>query len=194
MQAAYRFASERQLPNLAAAALCDLAEIGQQQGDKENARAALDRGVALLEGRETPEASSVRIRLYNRLGRLELEEGNMAGAIAVFTQALSLAERLEDRYQEAGLLGNLGGAYARRGAMDRALHFTERAQRASDALGDQIGYARQSFNLALLHLGLKHKDRAEGLLRTSYNAARSAGWREGLAMSTAALGKLGARL
>jgi len=194
VQAAYHFATERQLPNLAAAALCDLAEIGQQQGDKENARAALDRGVALLEGRETPEASSVRIRLYNRLGRLELEEGNMAGAIAVFTQALSLAERLEDRYQEAGLLGNLGGAYARRGAMDRALHFTERAQRASDALGDQIGYARQSFNLALLHLGLKHKDRAEGLLRTSYNAARSAGWREGLAMSTAALGKLGARL
>ncbi|NOY93399.1 MAG: protein kinase [Deltaproteobacteria bacterium] len=192
VQAAYRFAADRELPNLAAAALCDLAEIGQKRGDKALAREALDRGVAMLEGRETPEASAVRIRLYNRLGRLELEEGNMAGAIAVFTQALSLAERMEDRYQEAGLLGNLGGAYARRGAMDRALHFTERAQRASDALGDQIGYARQSFNLAILHLGLKHKERAEGLLRTSYHAARSAGWREGLAMSTAALSKLGA--
>lgn len=194
MQAALSYAEKKGHVEVAADACGDLAEAAESRGDRDGAGELLRRGLAMIEARETRDAAAVRLQLYNRLGRLELQSGDFSGAVARFTQALSLAERLEDRYQTAGLFGNLGGAYARRGEMDRAVHYTERALRASEAIGDQIGIARQSFNLALLRLSAGQRTTARQLLRGSYDAARRAGWREGLAMSAAATAKLdGAR-
>jgi tetratricopeptide (TPR) repeat protein len=192
IESAYAFAEKRGFVAVAAEACGDLADAEEAAGKHDEATSVLKRGLDLLAGSEDAAASLVRIQLYNRLGRLDLRKGNVAGAIALFTQALDLAERLKDRHQSAGLLGNLGGTYAKQGQMDRALHFTERALRESEEIGDPIGVARQSFNLALLRLSLGHTDAARKLLRSSHDAATRAGWREGLAMSTAALAKVGA--
>ena len=148
----------------------------------------------LIEGRSDPEALMVRVQLYNRMGRLELEADNVSRSIALFAQALDLAESAHDRYQAAGLMGNLGGAYARQQDSARAIYFTERALRTSEELGDQIGVARQSFNLALLRLSVGHLDNARKLLKSAYEASCRAGWHEGLDMTRAAITKLGEAL
>ena len=191
LEAALKYAYKMGFATVAAQAYGDLAQDADQRGDREQAMDFLQRGLGFVEDRQDKEARRVRIQLYNKLGRLELQADNMSGAVALFTQALSLADDIKDRYQAAGLLGNLGGAYARRGEMNRALNFTERALRASEALGDQIGVARQSYNLALIRLAGGNRGAARQLLHSSYDAARRSGWRDGLAMSTAALATLG---
>jgi len=190
VRAALSFAEHRGYATVAAEACSDLADAADGEGDGAAAKELLERGVKLIEAREDPEALAVRIQLYNRLGRQELKANNFGSAIALFTQALALADRCGDRYQGAGLLGNLGGAYARRGDMERALHFTEQALRASEAIGDQIGVSRQSFNLGLLRLAVHQAPLARKLLQSSHDAARRAGWREGIAMSRAGLAKI----
>jgi hypothetical protein len=87
-------------------------------------------------------------------------------------------------------MGNLGGAYAQQQESAKALYFTERALQESEELGDQIGIARQSFNLALLRLSVGQVDNARSLLKSSYEASCRSGWHEGLAMSRAAMSKL----
>jgi len=191
IETALNFAEKRGDAVVAAQSCVDLADAAEQAGEPDGAITSLQRGLDLIEGMRDTEAVTVRIQLFNRLGRLELEANNLSRAIALFAQALDLAEAEQDRYQAAGLLGNLGGAYARQQDSAKALHFTEQARRLSEELGDQIGIARQSFNLALIRLSLGHVESARTLLKQSYEAACRSGWHEGIAMSQAAIAKLG---
>lgn len=175
----------------AAKAAVDLADAAERAGDREGRGQALKKGISLLEGKDKTTAAKVWIQLYNRMGRLEAETKNLPRAVALFAQALELAEQQEDHYQSAGLLGNLGGAYAQMQDAAKAIHYTERALRASENLGDQIGIARQSFNLALLRLTTGQRQTAKDLLRSCHEAASRAGWQEGLTMCGAAMAKLG---
>jgi tetratricopeptide (TPR) repeat protein len=190
IQATLDFAEKRGDINVAAQACVDLADAAEMAGDMDEAEASLRRGLELIQGYTDPEAVTVRVQLYNRLGRLELEAGHLSRAIALFAEALELAESAKDRYQAAGLMGNLGGAYAQQQESAKALYFTERALQESEELGDQIGIARQSFNLALLRLSVGQVDNARSLLKSSYEASCRSGWHEGLAMSRAAMSKL----
>ena len=190
LESTLTFAEQRGDVAVAVKTCIDLVEAADKVGERAQTAEYLRRGLELIDRLEPNELPASRIQLYNRLGRLELEQGNCARAIATFAQALDLTKRYEDRYQEAGLLGNLGGAYARQKEMDKALHFTERALRASEELGDFLGIARQSFNLALLKLSTGQTDSSRELLRRSHQAAGRAGWVEGLEMSQAALDKL----
>ena len=191
IETALNFAEKRGDVVVAAQACVDLADASEQAGEIDGAITSLQQGLDLIEGMTAAQAVTVRIQLFNRLGRLELEANNLSRAIALFAQALDLAEAAQDRYQAAGLLGNLGGAYARQHDTAKALHFTEQAKRLSEELGDQIGIARQSFNLALIRLNLGHVESARTLLKQSYEAACRSGWHEGIAMSQAAIAKLG---
>jgi len=184
------FAEKHGHRSLAADSCAALADVLERANESARVPAVLRRGLELIEGSDDAAVVPVRIQLVNRLGRCELQAGNLAPAIALFTQALDLAERTNDRYQAAGLLGNLGGAYSRKGEPTTAMQFTTRALQASERLGDPIGVARQSFNLAVLHAATGQTQSARQLLRSSFEAARRAGWREGLAMSTAALARL----
>jgi tetratricopeptide (TPR) repeat protein len=190
LESTLSFTEQRGDVAIAVKTCIDLVEAAELGGDQMQMAEYLRRGLELLDSLDPNELVTARIQLFNRLGRLELERGNEARAIATFAQALDLAERDEDRYQEAGLLGNLGGAYARQKEMAKALYFTERALRASEELGDFLGIARQSFNLALLKLSTGQAGPARDLLRNSREAAGRAGWAEGLAMSQAAIEKL----
>jgi tetratricopeptide (TPR) repeat protein len=192
LESTLNFAEQRGDVAIAVKTCIDLVEAAELGGDQLQMAEFLRRGLELLNSLDPNELVTARIQLFNRLGRLELERGNVARAIATFAQALDLAERDEDRYQAAGLLGNLGGAYARQKEMEKALYFTERALRASEELGDFLGIARQSFNLALLKLSTGQPGPARDLLRNSREAAGRAGWAEGLAMSQAAIEKLSA--
>lgn len=194
IEATYEFAVRRGAYNVAAQACLDLAEAAERTGDDELATRSLQKGLKLVEGRDTRDTAKVWIQLYNRLAKLQLRSNEPTKAIALFAQALDLAEQCKDHYQAAGLLGNLGGAYVRIKDTPKAIHYIERALRASENLGDQIGISRQSYNLALLRLSTGQTDMAHRLLRSSFDAASRAGWQEGLSMSRAAMAKLGLRV
>lgn len=190
LEASLSFSRRRGLRLNAAKVHGDLAELADGEGKPEEAHQQLSDALELIDGMDGRDFLALRIQLYNRLGRIKLQEQKMVEAIAIFAQALSISEHIGDRFQSSGLLGNLGGAYAHTGDHERAIHFTERALRESEALGDQMGIARQSFNLALLWLSVGQPERARTLLQNGYDASRRAGWREGLAMNTAALAKM----
>ncbi len=192
MRKALTFAERQGHAEVVAHACGDLAEEAERRGDLEEATRLLQRGLALAQEVRGAEALRARVQLYNRLGRLQVREEDLAGAAASFSQALTLAEETGDRYRVAGLLGNLGAVFARRGETDKAVRFMERALRAAEAVGDPIGLARQSFNLGLLRLQLGQHREARRLLHTSREAARRAGWREGMALSEAAAARIDA--
>ncbi len=187
------FAQRQGHATVVADACGDLAEEAERRGELDRATELLRRGLEMARRAEGPEAQRACIPLYNRLGRIQVRNADLAGAAASFTQALSLAEESRDRYQAAGLLGNLGAVFAQRGETEKALRFMERALRAAEAIGDPIGTARQSFNLGMLRLQLGQTEEARRLLHTSREAARRAGWQEGLALSEAATARLEAQ-
>ncbi|MBI2897466.1 MAG: protein kinase [Deltaproteobacteria bacterium] len=170
---------------------CDLAELATASGDIAAASARLLKGLEVVEGERAEEALPVLGRLLSGLGRAQLELGNLDRAVSFFSQALELAERTDDQVHAAGLLGNIGGIYARRREAAKARAFTERALKMSEEIGDRLGVARQSYNLATILLLEKQADDARMSFGRAYDAARRIGWREGMAMSSAALERMG---
>jgi tetratricopeptide (TPR) repeat protein len=152
-----------------------------------NLRMALE----LLKSASDSGELEMRMRVLKRLGRLEQRARNYGAAISIFAEALDLAERRQDRYEVAGLLGNLGSIYARQADMERAQELTERALRESHEVGDMVGVARQTYNLALIRLRTGQEEPARDLLLESRSIALRAGWRRGIAMCEAALNQLG---
>jgi tetratricopeptide (TPR) repeat protein len=191
IQSALEIATRDGDTSVASQACLDLYDAAEKTGDETLTELALDRGLRLINSAGAKDLGTVWIQLFNRLGKRELAKDAPSRAIALFARALDLAEQHNDRYQAAGLLGNLGGAYARLKDLAKAIHYLERALRASEELGDQIGIARQSYNLALIRLTTGQELDARQLLRYSHEAASRAGWQEGVTMCKAAMAKLG---
>ena len=77
-----------------------------------------------------------RVDVLNRLARAT--QGNSPReAIAYASEALELAERVDDRKGEALALNNLGIAHYRLAEYDEALGFYERSLQRAERLGDR---------------------------------------------------------
>jgi tetratricopeptide (TPR) repeat protein len=176
--------------SIAAEACSDLADAEEGASDLEKAKEAVKRGLLLLGNRRDGPTLAVKLKLSKRAGRFEQRGGNHVAAIALFSQALEVAEKLKDHYEIAGLLGNLGSAYARQKDLGKAVEYAKRAVRASAALGDIKGLARQRFNLALVRLASGQTDQARELLGQGKAAALRSGWLKGVAMCEKALAQL----
>jgi len=92
------------VPDGEAKALNQLGLVYQETGEKSKSAAALNAALSI----ERAQHSTTQYATLNNLGDLERYFGDARKAEPLYRQALTLAEKVGDRYQEASILHNLG--------------------------------------------------------------------------------------
>ena len=133
--------------NLQAQMLSRIAELDMASGELDDARAALDKALALALESADPAAQYTAL---NGLGKLHLVLAQWPAAHRRYEDALALAQAVGDRRWQGGLHGNLGVIERLLGRPDDALsHFTSAAAMARE-LGDRQWEGNARCNLGLL--------------------------------------------
>ncbi len=135
--------------------------LALQQGDYDQARAALERGVALahVSGDTRAIASGL-----NRLGNTFLYQGDYGRAAAAYEESVTLRRALDDWPGLASTLSNLGLLALAQGASERAVAFLEESLALRQELGDSQGVANALNNLGAILRERGVYDRAAPLL------------------------------
>jgi tetratricopeptide (TPR) repeat protein len=113
-------------------------EIHQHQGDVEKAAESFDRAIALLhriaddpdtEGRDS------HCPVYEPLGRYPKAFHDHALAMAIGTEVLAIARKLQDRFSECRVLGSMGSIHRQAGYLREALEHLQAALSLVQAIG-----------------------------------------------------------
>jgi len=152
-----------------------------------------DRGEeALALAGELVTATEQRVRAsgHNMRGTvlLKLERGKEAEHD--FRTALELSRASKEVILEGKALGNLAALLCREGKYAEAAGCAEQALALTRRTGDRLGEAKQTFNLAAITELRGSLREARQLFQASYELARAIRFREGSAMSAAALDRL----
>ena len=149
--------------------LCNLGVLNTTEGRLDEARAQLERALALGDVLGQP---LLLIRAHNGLGAAANDQGDSAGAGEHWQAALALARQTGDQRWEGGLLGNLAGLALGQGRHAQARADFSEALALARATGDRRWEGNVSCNLGLLdhEMGrpveaLQHLDVALGIAR-----------------------------
>ena len=123
------------------------------------------------------------------LGTLYRSAGDRDRAIALFEAALTVAQRTDRLDVVLDALGNLGSAL-RHHDPSRAKKYYRTALALSERIGDSLGAANATSNLALLYFDVGDLDTAERLVRDALQRAESLGDRRGTANRLGHLGNI----
>lgn len=128
--------------------LAKAAEHSQRLFATGEALGLLDRAIAILDAHPNAAAENVRLRVREQRGATRAQAGQIDGAVADFEHVIAVARKAGDRIRERDLLIQLGMAYRRGDAYERATACLGSALAASRAMNDD----RHAAN-TLYHLG-----------------------------------------
>ncbi|WP_414514188.1 tetratricopeptide repeat protein [Nostoc sp. PCC 9305] len=101
--------------------------------------------------------------IYNYLGRLKADKGEVDEAIALYNQSLEIFERIGDVQGKATTLHNLGYIYANKGEVDQAIALYNQSLEIKELIGNVQGKAATLHNLAGIYANKGDVDEAIAL-------------------------------
>jgi tetratricopeptide (TPR) repeat protein len=127
---------------------------------------------------------------WNRLGVLQMDIGELDGAVTSFKRTLTLASNLQDRRREAAAIGNLGLIYLKRGDLTAAESSQRKSLALSEQLGSKEGMANSYGNLGLIYKKRGDLDTAEAMLKKALAIAEDSGNKKQQATASGAFGHI----
>jgi CHAT domain-containing protein/tetratricopeptide (TPR) repeat protein len=125
--------------------------------------------------------------VMNALSTLYIYRSEYQKALDIYTPA---HRAVEDPWQTAKRVRNLGAAYYELGEMQKATDYQNQALKLEKLLGDRVGQAYAFLNLAYINHAAKNLSAAEKYYQQSIEAARDAEHPRVIATAQAALGHL----
>ena len=150
--------------------LSNLAIAQAVKGDRDGAKANLDKVKSLLEGMGDRDSLA---NLYNNRGVVAEEQGDFKEALALYREALAIRQQLDTPAKLAESLNNVGYASYQLGQFDDAFVFWQQALALYQKLDDrnrQIGIAQ---DLGLLDIARGHFAAARARMQESLATAES---------------------
>jgi transcriptional regulator with PAS, ATPase and Fis domain/tetratricopeptide (TPR) repeat protein len=160
-EAALVYCSRHDAPLIEAFANFQLLEVAEWTGDYRAAMAHAERAIILGRALRRPD---VLIFATWFLGKARCCAGDLGGALAVLEDGYHLCDRIGDRAWKSRLLNTLGWCFAEIGDLQQAREHNDAGARLAHELGDPEIVANAQINLALNHLALGDRARAEGLI------------------------------
>lgn len=151
-------------------ALLGLGRAMRQAGELDRARGILQNAAKVR--RRTLERPYL-LEIENELGQLEVEASRYRKAAAHYTEALRIAEDLDDDYFRAVLGNNLGVLETLAGRADRAEAFFHRAWRALTDIDENEGRTATNLNIGYLNATRGDLEAARTYLLAARKIARS---------------------
>jgi PAS domain S-box-containing protein len=167
-------------PEVAAAALADLARSTFHLGDFDASRAACRKALTLPTVLHDPDRSWV---FRNIIAASQLQQGDYEAAIETSSAALEERQAAGDRHAETVLLNNIGVAHMYLGDYDPALEFFHRARVIKAELGETDGIADLLANIGDIKHLQGHDEEAIELHREALALRQDAGGDRRIAMS-----------
>ena len=149
-------------PLLAASLHIKEAGLLSSLGDYDPARAAAQRGLALL----PPTPHVLLVAAHENLGVIDFYTGNMAGAVDHWTRGLAIAQRLPHPFKVIDLLNNLGAYHLVAGHWDEAGRLLTEGLTEAQKLGTANHQALFHLNLGILRTWQGEDATAERHLQT----------------------------
>ena len=149
-------------PLLAASLHIKEAGLLSSLGDYDAARAAAQRGLALL----PPTPHVMLVAAHENLGVIDFYTGNMAGAVDHWTRGLAICRRLPHPLKTIDLLNNLGAYHLVAGTWDEAGRLLTEGLTEAQKLGTANHQAHFHLNLGILRTWQGEDATAEGHLQT----------------------------
>ncbi len=131
----------------AAGYLMKAAEHSQRLFATREALGLLDRAIEILDAHPAAATAEVKIRIREQRGATRAQAGQIDGAVADFEHVIAIARAAGDRVRERDLLIQLGMAYRRGDAYERATQCLGEALAASRATGDDRHAADTLYHL-----------------------------------------------
>jgi tetratricopeptide (TPR) repeat protein len=143
---------------------CDIANLRMHLGLSQRAMKDYESALMALSSVQDPETRGI---VLANAATAYVDEGDVETAESFFTEAIKIAQKLQDRVAEATRRGNYGWFLLATGRTQRALSALEYAYKQSEALHLTLPMAVQTDNLGLAHgemgedeLALEHHRRA----------------------------------
>lgn len=162
--------SPEPLPTELAQIQNDMGWVHFQQGDLDEARDRLRRGLALVEDGTAYEIIS---SVYNRLGGISFSKGDLEESSRFVRKSLVLSESIGDLFGAARSFNNLGVLAELRGDWGAAIENFRRSLQLHERIGDPEGVATALGNIGLIHCNQGQYESAEGFLNRSLALARN---------------------
>jgi len=169
---AYRIAVNNRDDAAQANAALDLAENAADLTKYDEAQEHVDKAAALYEKLED---SRGRVEVLNLRGRIEQETGDLGVAERLFTDALRLARKVEDRRLIAYSLHSLGVCDHLLRRVTAARAWLEESLRIRDNMRNQRGVARVVEALALVESAMENHELVLQLIGAARQYRRSSG-------------------
>ncbi|MCP3099688.1 protein kinase [Myxococcus sp. K15C18031901] len=176
-------------PEVEAWVLGERARVREARGDVSGAVELLTQAFQRMGGRPA-RAPDFYWEHLNLLGRLQLRLNQPERARITFTHASDQARAVSSAVGQARALSNLAGLRVFAGEHAAALAELERALVLAEQGGDAQEAARIHYNVGRLLGAQGRAAEARERLERARERARTAGWREGEALATQALGAL----
>ncbi|MBZ0122094.1 MAG: tetratricopeptide repeat protein, partial [Sandaracinaceae bacterium] len=132
------------------------------------------------------------MQVYNALGVLAFDRGDIDASEAWWRAALSESRKIADRHTQSFLLNNLGEAMMAAGRLDEAQAFLLEARDLAYALQDRRMMAEIERNCGLAALK-RGDERAEAILHRALALAEEYGAKEAIGLAHRAIGQLRAQ-
>jgi tetratricopeptide (TPR) repeat protein len=126
--------------------------------------------------------------IYNYLGRLKADKGEVDEAIALYNQSLEIFERIGDVQGKATTLHNLGYIYANKGEVDQAIALYNQSLEIEEPIGNVQGKAVTLHNLGYIYTDKGEVDKAIRLYNQSLEIKERIGDVQGKAATLNDLG------
>lgn len=137
-------------------------QLHRLRGDSERARLYTEEGLALARAMDDKKNAALSLQ---RLGFLQLDEGNIAEARPMFEEGLEFARDLGDKQVLAMLYNALGESARLENELDRAAEHYSMALRFNREAGDRVRQTTNLINLGATALMQGDAERAAGYYR-----------------------------
>ena len=165
-------------PRQGAAAVVRIGDVFYSQGDMEQAKAHYERGLELAAsvtgvfGYNAMNNRNVMAGAHNRLGEIEMEKGNLAGALERYEKSRTLMESMpSEPVSMTVLLNSFGRVYSRMGRSADAMAYHEKALQHGEKLNVPFSVATSLVNISDV---LRDQGKLEGALDSATRAVEIA--------------------
>ena len=168
-------------------ALITLANCAKLKGDFHRALDLVRSALDIAEHNHLPD---IKATCQNICGNIYVSLDNYALGLEYYVQALATLDELNDKFQVAQVMGNIGGVYGYLGNFDQALEYMERALQAHEELGKKSDAAMDMGNIGGVYFFLGKYDKALEYLERALAMYEELGEKSPIADTTGNIGSV----
>jgi len=168
-------------------ALITLANSAKLKGDFHR---ALDLARSALDIAEHNHLPDIKATCQNICGNVYVSLDNYALGLEYYVQALATLDELNDKFQVAQVMGNIGGVYGYLGNFDQALEYMGRALQAHEELSKKSDAAMDMGNIGGVYFFLGSYDKALEYLERALAIYEELGEKSPIADTTGNIGSV----